>query len=285
MDKDKSQFSMDFSGLDISKKLEYKGSETIPEYFEPKAPFFIRHLLWRRHLNMNSIILIVGAVRTGKSYMALKIAENYTHYIKKEFSVNDQVSFEIIPFLKWSQTETDNIFVLDEVGISLNPHEWYSIQSRVFRNFTQAQGFRRNVMILVLPNISFLLKSIRFMCNYVIETRGQGKGLIYKLMMNHIKGKGYPVGLGFIKFSLPSKKIIEPYEALKKKWNDEKLEEDINELIRSEEKKKNEFNSYGHSPKPILKLARRIDDPYETWNPILAPQPKPILKPARKRAD
>ena len=255
---DDSQFAMEFSAITQHRRKKWKSRGDIPDDFHQDEPFFLRHILYRRKLNMNSIVLIVGAVRTGKSYMALKLAERYCKILGKEFDVTKQCSFDIIPFLKWSQTETDNVYVLDEVGVSLNPQEWYSIQSRIFRNFTQAQGFRRNVMILVLPNASFLLKAIRFMCNYVIETRHQGTGTIRKLIMDHTRGKGYFLNMGTIKFHLPKKKNIKGYETMKKVWNDKMLKEDIEHLLRGEEKKKQEIDEF-YIPKdeiiePILSL-------------------------------
>jgi len=253
-----SQFKMDFSSLTSYKQTPYRDKSMIPDWFYPKSPFFIRHLLYRRKMNMNTIILIVGAVRSGKSYMGLKISENYCKWLKKTFDVTKQCSFDILPFLTWSQIETDNIYVLDEVGTSLNPQEWYSVQSKVFRNFTQAQGFRRNVMVLVLPNASFLLKSIRFMCNYVIETRFQGKGFIRKLLMDHTRGKGYFLNIGSIKFNLPTKNTIKKYEKMKKEWNDKMLNEDIEKLKRIEIEKRQEMNNF--SIDPVLKLKRF--DPY-----------------------
>ncbi len=258
-----SQFAMDFSAIKQHRRHKFKSRGDIPEVFYPRAPFFIRHILYRRKLNMNSIILIVGGVRTGKSYMALKIAETYCKILKKEFDVNTQCSFDIIPFLKWSQTESDNAYVLDEVGVNLNPQEWYSIQSKVFRNFTQAQGFRRNIMILVLPNASFLNKSIRFMCNYVIETRYQGTGYIRKLIMNHTRGKGYFLNMGMIKFKLPKRKTVKEYEKMKKVWNDKMLKRDIEYLERAEVKKKQEINEFyvpENAQKPIFSM--RPVDPY-----------------------
>ena len=240
VDADDSQFAMEFSIITHHRRKKWKSRGDIPDDFHPNEPFFLRHILYRRKLNMNSILLIVGAVRSGKSYMALKLAERYCKILSKElgvdkeFDVNKQCSFDIIPFLKWSQTETDNVYVLDEVGVSLNPQEWYSIQSKIFRNFTQAQGFRRNVMILVLPNASFLLKAIRFMCNYVIETKYQGTGYIRKLIMNHTRGKGYFLNMGMIKFRKPKMKTVKEYEKMKKDWNDRMLKVDIDNLTKTQ---------------------------------------------------
>lgn len=256
------QFAMDFSKFKPHKKYDYKDRSHIPDWFYPnlESQILLRHILYRRHLNMNTILLIVGAVRTGKSYMALKIAETYCKILNLDWDVKKQCSFEIIPFLKWSQRERDNIFVIDEVGVSLNPQEWWTIQNKVFRNFTQAQGFRRNVMVLVLPNVSFLNKSIRFMVNYIIETRGQGKGYVQKLVMNHTRGKGFPMGIGYIKFSLPSKETIEYYESMKKKWNDDRLAEDILELEQFEQKRRERYEDFNRPVEPVLRLNRNRYD-------------------------
>jgi hypothetical protein len=176
---------------------------------------------------MNTFILVVGAVRTGKSYFALKFAERYCELKEIPFDVWNQVSFDIRPFLLWSKTSTKGIFILDEVGVNLNPQEWYTIQSKVCRNFVQAQGFRNNILILILPNIAFLLKAIRFMCNYIVQTRNQGCVSVSKIAMDHALGKGFHEYLGNIFFPLPSSKTITDYEKMKKEWNDKHLDQDL----------------------------------------------------------
>jgi hypothetical protein len=176
---------------------------------------------------MNTFILVVGAVRTGKSYFALKFAEKYSELKQIPFDVWNNVSFDIRPFLLWSKNTTKGIFVLDEVGCNLNPTEWYTIQAKVFRNFTQAQGFRNNVLIMVLPNIAFLLKAVRFMTNYIVQTRNQGCVSVSKINMDHALGKGWHDYLGNLFFTLPSTKTLEDYEKMKKEWNDKHLDMDL----------------------------------------------------------
>jgi hypothetical protein len=262
----KSQFDMDFSAMRFYAKPEFAGRDKIPDYFEPLAPFFLRHLLWRRKLNMNSIILIVGGVRTGKSWTGLKLLETYLRYLHKPFNVNEQVSFDILPFLKWSAEATDSGFMLDEVGVNLNPSEWWTVQSKIFRNFTQTQGFRRNVMILVLPSVAFLLKSIRFMCNYIIETRNQGHAVIRKIVMDHTRGKGYPTNIGSLNVSQPSKEVINAYESMKKVWNDAHLKSDIAEMEKLEgiTRERNEpFIPPKLTPERIAEIRAKLDE-----NPI-----------------
>lgn len=233
----RNQFSMSFSPMWQKRNIYLYSKEPIPKDFYPKANSLLKHTLFRQQMNMNVFILVVGAVRSSKSYFALKFAEQFCKLKGIEFDVNKQVSFDVKPFLIWSQTAMDNIFVLDEVGVNLNPQEWYSVQSKIMRNFTQTQGFRRNVLILVLPNVAFLLKSIRFMCNYVCETVKQGVVRVRKIYTNHTMGKSYPLFMGILKFKLPSKKTVKDYEEMKKEWNDKHLKMDLDFLEQIEEDK------------------------------------------------
>lgn len=212
-------------------KIIYRQGSRIPENFYPKETLLMRHSLYRQRKNMNVFILVVGSVRTGKSYYALKFMERFCQLKGKPFYVNQHCSFDIKPFLVWSQSAINDIYMLDEVGVNLNPQEWYSIQCRIMRNFTQTQGFRCNILLLVLPNIAFLLKAIRFMCNYIVET-GSYQGLVHtkKLAMNHSLGKGFMFYIGSTKFSLPTNKTVKEYEDMKKEWNDAHLKQDLDFL-------------------------------------------------------
>lgn len=157
----------------------------------------------------------------------MKFAEKYSEIKNLDFNVDEQVSFDIKPFLLWSKQATKGVFILDEVGVNLNPQEWYTIQAKVMRNFVMAQGFRNNILILVLPNIAFLLKAIRFMCNYIVQTRNQGYVSVSKIVMDNALGKAFHEYLGNIFFPLPSEKTIKDYENMKKRWNDEHLSKDL----------------------------------------------------------
>ena len=222
-------FEMDFKSFNTTTVI-YSG-EKIPEDFYPRECLLMRHVLYRQEKNMNVFVLVVGAVRTGKSYFSLSFIERYCKLRKIPFSVKNHVSFDLKPFLIWSQNATDNIYLLEELGTSLNPQEWFTVQSKIMRNFCQTQGFRRNILIMTLPNVAFLLKAIRFMCNYICETGSyQGQVHVNKIKMSHSRGKGWFNYLGTIKFPLPDKKTIDEYETMKKEWNDLHLKEDLNYL-------------------------------------------------------
>ena len=220
------QFSMNFSPFLVTNKIIYRGVR-IPTTFYPNECVLMRHILYRQRKQMNSFIIVVGSVRSGKSYFALKIAEDYSRLKGEEFDVRKQCSFDIKPFLLWSRDTTKGVFILEEVSTSMNPQEWFTIQVKIMRNFVFCQGFRNNVLIMTLPNVAFLLKAVRWMSNYCIETQYQGLVSVSKIRMNHTKGLGFPEYIGNIRFGLPSDKTIKEYEGMKKEWNDKHLQEDL----------------------------------------------------------
>lgn len=220
------QFSMNFSPFMVTNKVIYRGIR-IPTMFYPNECVLMRHVLYRQKKQMNTFIIVVGSVRSGKSYFALKFAEDYSRLKGEEFDVQKQCSFDIKPFLLWSRETTKGIYILEEVSTSMNPQEWFTIQVKIMRNFVFCQGFRNNVLIMTLPNVAFLLKAVRWMSNYCIETQYQGFVSVSKIIMNHTKGLGFPEYIGNIRVSLPSEKTIKEYEGMKKEWNDKHLQEDL----------------------------------------------------------
>jgi len=207
----------------------------VPENFYPHEPFIIRSILYRKKLNMNTFILTVGNPRTGKSYWFLKVAERIYKLMGLDFNPERQVTFDDIrKFLKWSFTD-DFMFNLDETGTSLSPEQFWEIEQRVMRRFVQTQGYRLKCLVWTLPNIVFIQKRFRFLSNYAVQTLKQGKVNIYKIVIDHLLGKGYPEYRETMIFDLPTPETIKIYEAMKSEWNDKILSEDIDWLEEIEE--------------------------------------------------
>ena len=230
-------FEMHFSKFQVnSGNIYYEKDISIPVNFYPNLPFIFRALLFRETINMNSFVLVVGNPRTSKSYCAIKIAEELSKIKGVEFDIEKQLTFDDVKkFLDWSRTATDSIFILDETGTALSPDQFWSLQQRVMRRFIQTQGFRKNVLMWVLPSIVFIQKGFRFMSNYAIKTRRQGVVDVYKIVVDQLLGKGYPDRIENMKFTMPSENIILKYEELKKAWNDIALQGDI-EFLNNIEK-------------------------------------------------
>lgn len=228
----KNPFFMKFETFGNSNKIITEYGKQIPKWFRPdlKNLTLLRHILYRRHIQMNTFVAVVGDVRTGKSYFSLRIAEELSRLEKKKFDVKKQCSFDILHFLKWSNSNTNSVYVLDEVQTSMSPREWYDIQHKIFNEFCDIQGFRKNILLMPFPNISFIDKHLRFLINYVVRTMSQGRVKWYKVVTQPELGKNWLDFMGVYRYQLPSRNTIEYYESLKKKFCDTKLTDVIETL-------------------------------------------------------
>lgn len=241
-------FEMNFSSFhstDKDNSVIYSFRDIpIPNDFYPDMPYLLRAVLYRNKMNMNTFILSVGGPRTSKSYGAMKIVEVYLNTLGKEFVVQEQLTFDDIKkFFKWSQGANSSAFILDETGSTMSPDQFWSMTSRLMRKFVQTQGFRKNLVVWVMPNICFLQKNFRFMCNYALKTLSQGTAEVYKVVVDQLLGKGYPDRIETLTYGYPSKKVCDEYENMKVNWNDITLADDIAFLDKME--KRSDFNTMG----------------------------------------
>lgn len=208
---------------------------------QDKPDFVIRLLNFRQQqLNKDTIIIICGEKRTGKSYSAIKIAEA----LDSKFDVDTGVFFDTKPFLIHFRNAKDNVFVLDEVSVNYDARSWFDIQHKIFNTLLTTQGFRRNTLILTLPTLSHLDKRVVHLAHYVFSTMRQGNLKCYKIQTAHAMGKAWLNPFSFLNLELPSKENVEKYELMKKKWNDDRLDSDIESLqeIENPENKGKKFS-------------------------------------------
>ena len=219
-------FSMKFSKLGSTMRITSQYGKTIPDWFRPDLKdknTLLRHILYRRYRGMNTLVLVVGGVRTGKSWYALRMSELYMEAGGQEFDASKQVSLTLMPFLKWSNNNLDSCYLVDEIQLSMGNREWYTVQNRVFNQFCDIQGFRRNCAFFTMPNISYIDKHLRFLINYIVVTISQGLVVWFKVNTRHHIGKSWLQKIGTYKVSKPSEKVTDIYEAMKKRHNDEHL--------------------------------------------------------------
>jgi len=250
-------------------KIVKTWGKSIPKDFKPNTPTLLRHIFYRRSLGMNTFVLILGNVRSGKSWTGLKINEEYSKESKKQFDVDKQVSFRIPKFLRWSAYNMDSCFMCDEIQLSMGSREWWSTQHRVFNQFCDIQGFRRNLAVFTMPSISFIDKHLRFLINYIVVSLNQGFVKWFKVQIRHELGKGWLQKIGTMKIGKPSKDTTVKYEAMKKAFNDEHLTTSIellDNLTKPNERQQLKDEYYRlRNEKIRMQLSKQkeiIDDPF-----------------------
>jgi len=207
-----------------------------------KTPLLFQALKFRKKLNRDSIIIVLGEKRTGKSYGAIKIAES----IQSGFDAGKQVFFAPKDFVKFMRNNRDSVAVLDEASMYMSNRDWYDVSNKIMNGIFTTQGYRRNTVILTLPHLNHLDKRQIQLAHYLLVTYGYDAGRMkcYRIKNSQFgKGDFYPVAFEFLKFGLPNKKNLEVYEKMKDVYN-KKLLEKNDEFFKALEEQKPQVKSF-----------------------------------------
>lgn len=148
--------------------------ETI--YFVKEGVFFrfrrmlsgyIRYVL--NEQKKNFIIVVVGRVRVGKSWSALRLAEN----IDENFTV-DNIVFSAQEFMglvnqKEEIIKEGSVILWEEGGVGLNSKNWFSMLNKFTNLILETWGYKHLCLIITVPNFSFIDNSTRKMVNMRIN--------------------------------------------------------------------------------------------------------------------
>lgn len=229
---------------------------------EKKDTIFVKYVKDRIFKqNKNFFMIIVGGVGTGKSYSALRIAEN----LDESFDIN-RCCFKALPFMKKIKefqdlVEQENISIKgkailwDELGVEHNAREFMTISNRVMNFFFQTSRALNLIVIMTVPYLSFVDSATRKLAHCIAETQGinqRKKQVTLKIKFLQVApftGKEYPKYLRYrknnrtykierIKVPMPSPKIAKPYEIEKKKYLSQLYSDGIDRIQRAEQKQK-----------------------------------------------
>jgi hypothetical protein len=201
----------------------------------------INYLNFRSYHSYNSILVIVGENRTGKSYMALALA----YMLDNNFNT-DHIIFTFKEFLQFVKAQKSCWIIFDEIGLTASGSEWWSLENRLIGYITQSFGRLNINLIMTLPSLNMLSRQGFAMTTIVIRMLKRRVGRVYKIIKDPIKGKLYPYTIGHIRIGNIPKDISLPYERKK-----------INFLHDKSAEWEKQYNSYmdkmttKFTPKPV----------------------------------
>jgi len=205
--------------------LEFLG---LDQNYSTKYNDIMYLLTERRKLNRDTIIFIVGEKRTGKSYSAIRLGEQVQKmWGLPKFDVTKQLFFEPEGFVKFFQTNTNRVVILDEASLSLDTRQWYTVESKILNSLLQTQGFRKNVVLLTSPTLSDFDKRSLGFGHFMILTYRIGFSRAYRIKINQLFKKQLFQPIQHLSFELPTGNNVKNYEDMKKVFNDQKLEDDM----------------------------------------------------------
>ncbi len=226
---------------------------------EKKEPILIKYIKDRvENKNKNFLMLFVGSTGSGKSYSALRLAE----MLDDKFNI-DMCCFRAKDFMnkinelieKSEQGEVikGRVILWDEFGVEHNAREFMTISNRVINYFFQTSRHLNLIVLMSVPLLSFVDSATRKLTHSIAEMQGinqrekKASVKVKMLQTNVITGKEYPKYLRYrkghkkfvsrkIRFSLPSKELLEQYEIKKKQFTAQLNKEIMHRLISIEDK-------------------------------------------------
>ena len=203
----------------------------------------IIHSLWkeREKENRNLNILMTGKVGGGKSYAGLSVG----NYENRNFDIAN-FSYDIGDFIDRVQSQSKgSVIVLDEGGVSAGNKDSMSLASRSLSKTIQSTRYLQLISIFNVPNISFIDKSVRLLCDLVFEHTEDMLQGEFSVSIPELSDDGKEIILRSLKydhltvksvyFPLPPPYLIEEYEARRREHNKRQLSELKEKLSPSEE--------------------------------------------------
>ena len=229
-------------------------------------------IVWRVSKNKNAIIIVNGPTGSGKTYTALRLAQDTAERLGSNFNIKDNVDFNFAGLLKKTMLKQNSkpgtCFVFEEVGSTgsgSSAREWQSKANKFFFSFMQTTRHRQQVLFLTCPNFSFLEAGTRSLVHmqismaridfhkqlayakpYILQHNARTGKIYFKLLRfthDEIKHK-----LSLLKVKKASPEILEDYEKMKMKFTT-----DLNKMIIEEEEKAQKPKSEFRKPRKLTK--------------------------------
>ena len=257
---------------------------SVPEDFElDLAKRFIRHsVISTLVTHRRSIIGVTyGDPGTGKSYFNLTLGWVTSEILGQKFSVKKSVKWDVMELIAAiKDAPKRHILLGEEAGVMIPSREWYTKANRLFSYVAQTFRFRQILLLLSVPNLSFIDSHVRALVQFLFETfpRRVQQNLIRHYSVAGVKPReifqdpktghiyyyspmfrapdGSTVKMTYLLYTLPPEYILEEYEEEKRKYFERLLEKGIREL---EEENGQEADPYEVVDQLYKDAVKRVD--------------------------
>lgn len=214
--------------------------------------FFCSYILRRIERNQNFICAITGSTGSGKSWSALRLAEQ----LDPDFSA-ENICFTARQFLdlvngKTKQLKKGSVILFDELQVSLGHMDFQSLQAKLLNYVLQTFRHKNIILLITTPHFNFINAASRKLFHSRMETisidknKQQVKLKPYLLQVSQDEGKIYRKylrvlfngeisPLKIIRVGKPSQQVIQAYEDKKTAFTTQLNENIAEDLARLEE--------------------------------------------------
>lgn len=130
---------------------------------------FVDYIKRRIRHNKNCIMIVVGDTGSGKSYAALRLAE----LLDPNFDVT-RIAFRGHSFLNLLRSDMPkgSVIIFDEGGVEWQSRNFMSFLNKALSYALQTVRFKNHIIILTVPDISFIDAQGRRLVHLILQTTG-----------------------------------------------------------------------------------------------------------------
>jgi len=208
---------------------------------------FTEWILNRIRSNKNCIIFVVGETGSGKSYSALRLAED----LDPNFTT-DRITFSAKNFIRLVREDMPpgSVIMFDEGGVDIGNREFMTKKNRGLSKLLQTVRYKNHIIIVTVPDMKFIDTHARKLAHLIIRTssiiKSEEKVLcrVYTIKTSALKGdlyyphpmlkvNGQILKLSRVKISKPSVRLTHAYEKIKTEFGDNLYKEISNDYSES----------------------------------------------------
>ncbi len=202
--------------------------------------------------DLNAMVAITGEMGTGKSSLALRMAEILSDEYGLKFKGVKDIYFNLDDLKTELASAKHRVMIVDEAGVQLYSRDFAKEANKEIVKIAQMLRFRNSVIIWTLPHFGFLDKGVRLLIHHVWRTekhfmKNQKTGEVelirvakpYVVVTDFInarslriepasvKIKGQYVEVPWMRWKMPREKTWEEYQKKKEQFWKNKLGEGI----------------------------------------------------------
>lgn len=205
----------------------------------PLKGWLIEYIRARLARGLNAIILVLGAPGTGKSWSALRLAEQIDPgFSVKHIAFSVEALYDLLDAA--GELPLKSAVVYDETGVGSKARRAMSNANLLFSDFLESGRYRGLVLIMTVPHSAMVDINARRLAHLIIETVDwtADHRVIAKPFFVFVDPKndfiafphprvwpkdGRPVRITQIEIGPPSDSIVSDYEAKKRVWGADQI--------------------------------------------------------------
>lgn len=189
--------------------------------YSVQGGWFTKRIMGRVHTQNNCLLIVVGETGTGKSALALSLAQHWDPFFNEDriaFTAKEFLDLlPIIPSKGW--------IVWDEVGVYLSHRKWQSEANIQIMQVLQSFRYKLINVIFTLPSAVYMDIVARTMCHYLVVMGKRGVATVYRILKPTYQGSPWTKRIGVLYSEMPTMGLWEKFEKVRTQHQDKLYEE------------------------------------------------------------